>query len=404
MEKVLLENGCGHGEALLAWVWPVERVGLAEVPPVVHGSHARRLRLVVVGMHHDGLVLGEARLRSNASEDGLRVGEAPMVERALGDAARQVRVACGARHLLAERRLIPRVLGLHPVLEDVHHPEGCMRRASVPEARVPRGDAHRRSEAAGSAHGRVIELLRPAVRRAVVPTVRSALDVRVLMQRKEGILYVHDVDVAHEHRAPDRQELLDVPKLLGRDFVRASRRGRALPKGDAFALKPLRQLIVDCDDHDVGDLGAPVGLDPLLELIDDPRVAHGHEELALDGRLLHDSTKVLSVAHVAILRPFGCRRRHDVVEWPRRSRHLGRHASELSARRRIRVPKGCRGAFHGRQRGQTAGSCSARRLVGLLLVHGGLGLHWNSGARLALLFLLHCLIFILCFFCSQRML
>ena len=87
---------------MLARIRAVEGILLTEVPPVVDGGHAGWLRLVVVGVHHDGLVLSKAGLGADAPEEGLGVAEAPVVEGALGDPGGHVAIAGGASHLLAK--------------------------------------------------------------------------------------------------------------------------------------------------------------------------------------------------------------------------------------------------------------------------------------------------------------
>ena len=73
-----------------------------------------------------------------------------------------------------------------------------------------------------------------------------------------------------------------------------------MPASADVLLEPLRQPVVDSDDQHVGDLRAPVGVDPLLELPDSVRVAHRRQHLALDGRLAHDVTQRRVVPLVAV--------------------------------------------------------------------------------------------------------
>ena len=105
-----LELRRGHRVGLLAPGEAIEGVRLAEVPAVEDGAHARLLGLVVVGVDHHGLVRRQRPLDAHAAEERLRVGEAPVVERALGDARGEVVVPRGARHLLPEGRL-PEIWG-----------------------------------------------------------------------------------------------------------------------------------------------------------------------------------------------------------------------------------------------------------------------------------------------------
>eukprot|EP00962_Isochrysis_galbana_P060728 scaffold35521_cov112-Isochrysis_galbana.AAC.1 len=119
-------------------------------------------------------------LDSHAPEDRLGVCEAPVVERAFDDSRRVVPVACGACNLLPKGRLVPRLgLVLHAVGQDGHQAERGVGGGRVPQTRVPSRDSHRRTEATDWTEAGVVQLLHPAVGRAVVPPVGRALDVGV---------------------------------------------------------------------------------------------------------------------------------------------------------------------------------------------------------------------------------
>eukprot|EP00966_Prymnesium_polylepis_P321192 7377502-Prymnesium_polylepis.1 len=195
----------------------------------------------------------------------------------------------------------PRRTQTDPTCEDRHEAQRGVGRARVPEARVPRRDAHPRPNATVIAEGRVVEALHPAVCRTLVPPIGSALDVRVLVEEEEGVLHVHDVNVRHQHRAAHREELAHVHELLRRDLVRARRPVDSEPVRHLVLLEPPRQVRVDCDDHHVPHAGAAIGVDPLGQLPRHRRVAHRHHHFALDRRRPQDLAQLL--AAVAVLRP-----------------------------------------------------------------------------------------------------
>mmetsp|Transcript_8358 Transcript_8358/g.24239 ORF Transcript_8358/g.24239 Transcript_8358/m.24239 type:complete len:297 (+) Transcript_8358:1242-2132(+) len=243
-----------------------------------------------------------------------------------------VAVARGPRNLLAKRRLVPRVrLVLHPVRKDGHQPQRCMCCGCIPEARVPRCDAHRWTEASVRAEARVVELLEPPVRRPVVPPVGGALDVRVTPQVVEGVLQVHDVDVRHQHRRAHREEGAHKLELLGRDLVRAERLVGPGPAGHLLRLEPLRQPLVNRDDEHVGDAGAPVRLDPLGELTLHVGVCDADHHLAPHRCGLDRGAELRSAVKAgAVDRPLGAVRGDGQVERSRRKRLLApRHAAPV---------------------------------------------------------------------------
>ena len=140
-------------------------------------------------------------------------------------------------------------------------------------------------------------------------------------------------------------------ELLRRDLVRSERRVGPRPAADAVLFEPRRELLVDGDDEHVGDLGATIRLDPLLELAFHPRVGHRHQKLAVHGPLAHDRAQLAS--RRAVDRPRGVARVGDQVELARAARPErgpavvlapARVRLEASRARRCRARRRCEGA------------------------------------------------------------